>query len=54
MIKQILRTYRQFNDLTESEKTACIKKHRNSFDDLIENLLNEQLKNGEIDEETYK
>ena len=39
MIKQILRTYRQFNDLTESEKTAGIEKHRYSFDDLTNILL---------------
>ena len=45
MIKQILRTYRQFNDLTESEKTACIEKHRYSFDDLTNILLSEQLEN---------
>lgn len=43
MIKQILRTYRQFNDLTDSEKTACINKNCHSFDDLINILLDDDL-----------
>ena len=45
-MKQVLRTYRLFTELTESEQAECIKKHQyGTFDDLTGILMSDDVEN---------